>query len=95
MFCVLCSVFSNVGNDNVTMMLCYQVARSLDEEEREDTSLRERFKEKWDRTPSAKLTEELRVQLRKYQTHLQTAGEFLVTPLYFMQLAIPTFCRIS
>ena len=42
--------------------------------------MKERFKDKWNRTPSAKLTEELRAQLKKYQTHLQTAGE-LATPL--------------
>jgi len=50
------------------------VIRSLDEEEREDTSLKERFKDKWNRMPSGKLTEEIRAQINKYQTHLQSAG---------------------
>ena len=50
------------------------MVRSLDEEEREDTALKERFKDKWDRMPSGKLTEELRAQVTKYRTHLQSAG---------------------
>ena len=50
------------------------MTRSLDEEEREDTALKERFKDKWNRLPSAKLTEEMRAQINKYRTHLQSAG---------------------
>lgn len=59
---------------SVTIVTMDQVIRSLDEEEREDTSLKERFKDKWNRTPSGKLTEEIRTQIKKYQTHLQSAG---------------------
>ena len=51
-----------------------QIIRSLDEEEREDTALKERFKDKWNRMPSTKLTEEMRTQVSKYQAHLQSAG---------------------
>lgn len=51
-----------------------QITRALDEEEREDTSLKERFKDKWNRMPSAKLTEEMRTQVGKYRAHLQSAG---------------------
>ena len=35
----------------------------LDEEEREDTELRERFKDKWGRQASGKLTESLRKEV--------------------------------
>ena len=35
----------------------------LDEEEREDTELRDRFKDKWNRQPSDKLTDSLRKEV--------------------------------
>jgi programmed cell death 6-interacting protein len=51
-----------------------ETVRMLDEEEREDTELRSRFKEKWTRQPSAGLTENLRKEVNKYQTILETAS---------------------
>ena len=36
----------------------------MDEEEREDTELKERFKDKWSRQPSSILTETLRKDVR-------------------------------
>ena len=40
-----------------------ETARMLDEEEREDTELKTRFKEKWTRQPSAGLAENLRKEV--------------------------------
>ena len=45
----------------------------MDEEEREDTLMRDRFKDKWTRTPSRKLTDQLRVEGGKYKTILDNA----------------------
>ena len=45
----------------------------LDEEERDDTQLRERFKEKWTPKPSAELTSQIRQEATKYQGILQNA----------------------
>ena len=52
-----------------------ELTRVLDEEERDDTALRERFKDKWNRMPSAKLTESLRQEINKYNTFLTTARD--------------------
>jgi programmed cell death 6-interacting protein len=51
-----------------------ETVRMLDEEEREDTELRSRFKEKWTRQPSAALAENLRKEVTKFQTILETAS---------------------
>eukprot|EP00112_Aurelia_sp_Birch-Aquarium-sp1_P025588 Seg858.7 transcript_id=Seg858.7/GoldUCD/mRNA.D3Y31 product="Programmed cell death 6-interacting protein" protein_id=Seg858.7/GoldUCD/D3Y31 len=47
--------------------------RMMDEEEREDTQMRDRFKEKWNRTPSKKLTEQLHAEGNKYLSILDNA----------------------
>ena len=45
----------------------------LDEEEREDTTMRDRFKEKWKRTSSSKLTQSLRGEVNKFNNIVETA----------------------
>ncbi|XP_025081539.1 programmed cell death 6-interacting protein-like isoform X2 [Pomacea canaliculata] len=47
--------------------------RTLDDEEKSDTQLREQFKERWTRTPSAVLTKPMRDEASKYRTILDTA----------------------
>lgn len=45
----------------------------MDEEERQDTQLRERFKQKWTPKPSAELTAQLRDEAAKYRGILENA----------------------
>ena len=40
-----------------------ETVRMMDEEEREDSELRSRFREKWSRQPSASLAENLRKEV--------------------------------
>ena len=51
----------------------------LDEEEREDTAMKERFTAKWGRTASDKLTESLRGEVAKFQQIIDNATK--VCPL--------------
>ena len=51
----------------------------LDEEERDDTGLRDNFKEKWTRTPSSELNKGFREEVAKYQGVLDRAGQADVT----------------
>lgn len=52
-----------------------QTNRLLDEEERDDTGLRDNFKEKWSRTPSSELNKTFREEVTKYQGILGQAGQ--------------------
>ena len=52
-----------------------QTNRLLDEEERDDTGLRDNFKEKWTRTPSNELNKPFREEVTKYQGILSQAGQ--------------------
>lgn len=54
------------------MCLPLQTSRMLDEEQREDTELRDRFKEQWKREPSGKLTETLRKEVGICLGHAMT-----------------------
>ena len=46
----------------------------MDEEERDDTGLRDNFKEKWKRTGSGDLNKAFRQEIAKYNGVLQQAG---------------------
>ena len=50
-----------------------QTFRILDDEERDDTQMRDHFKERWNRTPSNKLTQQLRDEGNKYKGILSNA----------------------
>ncbi|XP_059160822.1 programmed cell death 6-interacting protein-like isoform X2 [Physella acuta] len=47
--------------------------KALDDEEKSDQQLREQFKERWSRTPSASLTKPMREEAMKYKSILDTA----------------------
>ena len=52
-----------------------QTQRLLDEEEREDTALRDRFKDKWARQSSSQLTETMRKEITKFKGILDAATQ--------------------
>lgn len=58
-------LYSNFG--------CLQATRVMDEEERHDTEMRDRFKEKWTPKPSAELTVQLRQEADKYRSIMENA----------------------
>ena len=45
----------------------------MDDEERQDTQMRDRFKERWTPKPSAELTKAVREELQKYSTIMENA----------------------
>ncbi len=49
----------------------------LDEEERDDCAMKDRFKQKWKRTESSKLTESLRSEVAKFQGIVETATKVM------------------
>ncbi|KAJ7384190.1 Rhophilin, Rho GTPase binding protein [Desmophyllum pertusum] len=50
-----------------------EATRMMDEEERQDTQMRDRFKAKWTPKPSAELTAQLRQEADKYRTIMENA----------------------
>lgn len=63
---------------HMTCMLVFQTTRMLDTEQREDTELRDRFKEQWKREPSDKLTETLRKEVSGLPAHWYSTGYWCV-----------------
>ena len=53
----------------------FQAMRILKDEKEQDDKLRQQYKDKWSRTPSESLTQQLREDQSKYQTLLQRATE--------------------
>ena len=71
---VLC--YNNSVSDviyNHDMCISSQAVRLLDEEERQDTQMREHFKDKWTPKPSAELTVNLRQECAKYRAIVENA----------------------
>ena len=56
-------------------LILVQTQRLLDEEEREDTALRDRFKDKWNRQSSSQLTETIRKEVTKFKGILDAATQ--------------------
>ncbi|KAL5508811.1 hypothetical protein EMCRGX_G004061 [Ephydatia muelleri] len=71
------SIDQKIGNlpDMVTnnKEILGEAQRVLEEEEREDGALKDRFKEKWTRQPSRSLNESIRKELEKFRTILDNA----------------------
>lgn len=55
------------------MIFFSQATRMMDEEERDDSQMRERFKTKWTPKPSAELTVQLRQEAEKYRGIMENA----------------------
>lgn len=51
----------------------FQTDKMLREECESDDQLREQFKERWSRIPSAKLTEQFKINAKKYRTIIDNA----------------------
>ena len=67
--------------------VCVQTSRMMEEEERDDMELRDRFKEKWKRETSSKLTETLKKEVRVgKEVHNQLNGHAKI--LSFMESSL-------
>lgn len=62
-----------IANSSSVCQSFQQTRRMLDKEEREDTTMKDRFKDKWTRTSSSKLTQSLRGEVNKFQNIVDTA----------------------